>query len=1153
VTVNALPNVQISTDSDTICVFDVANFYGSGSANIVTWYWTFGDGGTSVLQNPQHAYSSPGVYNITLTGTDSNGCDSTDTYQVTVNPLPYADFSTSAPSCVNSPVEFYDMSSAPNGWVVEWHWYFGDGTDTVVLFPDPPDVTHTYTSSGAFVASLVVTSNAGCQDSVTHEVSVSVSPQADFIAGGPRCDGNLIQFFDQSLGFGTDIQAWSWNFDDPASGSNNTSNLQNPYHLFTAPGTYGVFLEVMNSNGCFDSITKQIEIYLPPPVYFNISPAGGVCQNEPASFSVNPDTTNIATIISYFWDFGDPASGSSDTSSLPNPSHLFTTFGVFNVSLTVTDTAGCTNTVIRSVEVFEIPSSDFSFASACFGDSTFFTDQSVPGAAVISEWFWKFNDAALAPGDTSDQQNPGFLFSSIDDYFVQLTVTDNNGCSDTHGEWVEVFDTPNANYTFTQFCNPPGLVQYNDQSIAGTSGSPLQSWEWVLDDGYFSSEINPEYIYDDVDTCYIVSLTVTDANQCSDTYTDTVCLFGEVSVDFVADQVCFRERTSFQGSFLPASDSIAAWHWDFGDGSPVYSTPHDTTSHLYMNPGTFLVTLFAEDENGCEASVFHTVTVDSLPTPDFISDVSYCDGITSFYDLSSGNGTFIQSWEWDFGDVNSTSNTSTVQNPKHFYSGNDSTYYVTLRVSNYLGCYDSIIKPVYKGPCVSADFEVIDPPFCSTYPVCFVNTSEFFGQTGAVNQWIFDYGDGNTDVFTSSPDTVCHVFDNPGTYKVMFILSADVNGSIYTDTASMNVDISPTPTADFITFKTCSNETTIFESISEGNGGNVVGWEWDFGYTGSEEDTSTLENPVYQYPYAGTFDVEFIVRSDNGCYDTLNREVTVYEPPEADFSHTTACLNEITEFFDESTITGADIYLWDWAFGDTLSTSDTSVVRNPTYAYSSTGTYTVTLMIEDLNQCRDTVLKDVEVYDVPLSGFNLIDNYQEVQGQVLLENITSGAEYYDWDFGNGETSQEFSPVVSYTEDGTYLIELVAYNEFGCPDTTLMEYELLFKGLYIPSAFVPQGTDELRYFRPVGINIKRYSIEVYNLKGNLIWSSNKLTTKGRPAEVWNGFTNNDKNEEMMSPGNYIWKASAIFTDGTVWRGMKDEDGNYRTSGVITLIR
>ncbi len=1153
VIVNPLPDVQITTDADTVCVNAIANFYGSGSANIVTWAWTFGDGGVSVLQNPQHAYASPGTYNVTLTAVDDNGCDSIATYTMTVNPLPYADFSTSSPSCENAPVDFFDLSSAPNGWVTQWHWYFGDGSDTIVLFPDPPNVTHIYVSAGSYIASLVITSNAGCTDSITHEVVVSISPQADFIADGPHCDGNLIQFFDQSLGFGINIQGWSWDFGDPASGTNNTSALQNPYHLFSAPGIYNVFLEVMNANGCFDSITRQIEIYPPPPVYFNVNPAGGVCQNDTAYFAVDPDTTNVSTIFSYFWDFGDPASGTNDTSSLANPWHLFTNFGIFNVSLTVTDTAGCSNTIMLPVEVLEIPTADFAFTPACFGDSTLFLDQSLPGAAIISQWFWKFNDPGLAPGDTSNLQNAWFTFSSIDNYFVQLTVTDNNGCSAMLGQWVEVFDVPQASYTFNQHCDPPGMVQYYDESNIGTSGSPLQSWEWELDDGYFSSEINPSYIYDDLDSCYIVNLTVTDENLCSDTYTDTVCLFGEVSVEFTADQVCFRERTSFQGSFLPVSDSIAAWNWDFGDGTPIFSTPHDTVSHIYPEPGIYLVYLEAEDENGCEASNYQTIVVDSLPTPGFVTDTAFCDTPTHFYDMSAGNGTFIQSWYWDFGDVTSSSNTSTEQYPTHFYDGNDSVYFVTLRVSNYLGCVDSIVQPVYKGPCVVAEFEVIDPPFCSTYPICFVNNSEFYGASGSIGQWTLEYGDGNADVFTSRPDTICHVYADSGHYTVAFIILANVNGNVYSDTAFIQLEVSPSPTSAFNSFMTCSNETTLFESNADGNGGNVIGWEWNFGDLTSVDDTSTLENPEYRYPYTGLFDVEFIVTSDNGCLDTLTQEIEIFEPPEAGFSNTTACLESTTEFFDESIISGSEIYQWSWSFGDSLAVADTSVVRDPMYTYGSTGSFMVTLIIEDLNQCRDTIEKAIEVYEVPLSGFSILDNYEGTQGQILLENLTEGGDYYDWDFGNGETSIEFSPVATYTEDGTYLIELVAYNEFGCPDTTVMEYVLLFKSLYIPSAFVPHGPEGVRKWKPQGINLKKYRVDVYTLWGNRVWSSTLLTGAGMPLESWNGHVDNDKNEEGVDPGNYIWNVSATFVDGSVWRGMEDTDGNVGTTGTVTVIR
>ncbi|MEE4255825.1 MAG: PKD domain-containing protein [Bacteroidales bacterium] len=1154
VTVNGLPDVQITTDSDTVCVGALANFYGSGSANIVTWLWNFGDGTTSVLQNPQHVFPSAGTYNVSLTATDDNGCDSTATRLITVNPLPFADFNTSAPSCANSYVDFFDMSSAPNGWVTQWHWYFGDGTDTIVLFPDPPDVSHIYTAPGQYIASLVITSNAGCVDSVTHAVNVSVSPQADFIADGPQCEGNLIQFLDQSQGLGVDIQAWSWNFGDPASGTNNTSNLQNPYHLFSSSGTYNVFLEVMNSNGCYDTISKNINIYPPPPVYFLVSPAGGVCQNDTAFFFVDPDTTNVPTIMSFFWDFGDPASGSSDTSSLPNPWHVFTGFGTYNVSLTITDTAGCSNTVTLPVEVWEIPTADYTFSAGCFGDSTYFTDQSEPGASIISQWRWKFNDPAFAPGDTSNEQFTAWMFSDIDDYFVQLRVTDNNGCHDTYGQWVEIFDVPQADFTFSQQCDPPGTVQFFDESLIGTSGSPLISWEWELDDGYFSTEINPVYTYNEVDTCYIVSLTVTDEHGCINTYSDTVCLFGEVSVDFTAEQVCFDQRTNFQGSFLPASDSIAAWRWDFGDGTPIVATPHDTISHLYPAPGTYLVALFAEDENGCEAEAYHTVVVDSLPTPDFIADTAFCNDITRFFDRSVGNnGTFIQSWYWDFGDpASGAANNSTEQNPTHFYSGNDSIYFVTLIVTNYNDCVDSIVKPVYKGPCLTADFEVIDPPFCSRYPVCFVNNSQFNGSSGAIGQWTFNYGDGNSDVFVSRPDTICHVYDTAGIYNVYFVIEANVMGTVYRDTAFMDLKINPTPSAEFTTYMTCSNEMTLFENLTDNNGANVASYRWDFGDITSENDTSTLENPSYRYPYAGTFDVEFVVNSDVGCYDTVMRPIEIFEPPTADFSSSSGCVNTYTQFWDETDTTGADIYRWDWSFGDDQAINDTSVIQNPTYTYTSTGTYLVTLMVEDLNQCRDTVEQTIEVYEVPFSDFDIVEGYQGVQGQVLFENLTEGGEYYDWDFGNGETSIEFSPVVTYTEDGTYIITLVAYNDYGCPDTTVMEYDLLFKSLYIPSAFVPQGPEELRLWRPVGENIKDYRVEIYNLWGNLLWSSERLDN-GRPAEGWRGWKDNNRDEELVGPGNYIWKASATFIDGSIWRGMPDEDGNLRTSGTITVIR
>lgn len=1152
VTVSSLPDVEITTDSDTVCIFALTNFYGSGSANIVTWFWEFGDGGTSVLQNPQHSFATPGNYLVSLTATDDNGCDSTATHLMTVNPPPTADFSTSSPSCENEPIEFFDQSTSPNGWITQWHWYFGDGTDTIVLFPDPPDVIHSYSTSGTYTASLVITSNALCTDSITREVTVSASPLAEFSAGGPRCEGNLIPFFDESMGFGLNIQSWNWNFDDPASGSNNTSTLQNPLHLFANAGTYNVFLEVTNQNGCSDTISHPILINPPPPVSFNHSPAGGVCQNDTAYFSVNTDTTNTSAILSYLWNFGDPASGSQNTSTQMNPWHIFTTFGTFNVSLTILDTAGCTNTITIPVNVFEAPYPDFTFSPACFTDSTLFTDQSLPGATVINQWSWKFNDPGAAPGDTSNLQNAWHTFTAIDDYFVELTVTDYNGCSSTTGRWVEVFDIPTAGFSFYQFCNPPGMVQYFDESSYGSSGSPLQEWNWELDDGYFANEINPSYIYDDLDTCYIVNLTVTDANLCSDTYTDTVCLFGAVTVDFTAEQVCFKQTTTFQGIYQPSSSLIAEWNWDFGDGTPIYSTPHDTAAHLYPAPGEYLVTLNVEDINGCSASTYHTVRVDSLPTPNFTTDTAYCDETTNFYDLSVGNGTFIQSWEWNFGDINSLSNTSTAQFPSHYYNSSDSTYFVSLLVSNYYGCYDSITLPVYKGPCITASFEPVNAPFCSENEVCFVNTSEFYGASGGIDEWIFIYGDGQSDVFSSYPDTICHVYADAGTYMVSFILNANVSGNIFSDTAVRMLEVSQSPTAGFTYYLNCANEVTAFESLPDTTS-NISEWLWDFGDLTANDDTSDLENPGYLYPGPGLYNVQLTVTSDNGCIDTLTREIEVYEPPAADFSTDPACIEDFTDFFDESEPSGADIYAWEWDFGDPGSNVDTAVIQNPSHIYDELGTYEVSLIIEDMNLCRDTIVKTIQVHEVPASGFDIVENWQGTQGQLFLENTSTDAEYFEWDFDNGETSVEESPVVQYFDDGTYEIQLIAYNQYDCPDTTIVEYILMFKGLFIPSAFHPEGAPGIKKWQPKGINMRRYSVEVYTLWGNLVWSSTALDANGSPVESWNGRVD-DESGEVGAPGNYLWKASATFRDGTIWKGMLDEDGTtYRTSGVITFFR
>ena len=141
-------------------------------------------------------------------------------------------------------------------------------------------------------------------------------------------------------------------------------------------------------------------------------------------------------------------------------------------------------------------------------------------------------------------------------------------------------------------------------------------------------------------------------------------------------------------------------------------------------------------------------------------------------------------------------------------------------------------------------------------------------------------------------------------------------------------------------------------------------------------------------------------------------------------------------------------------------------------------------------------------------------------------------------------------MTTYTKDGTYIIELVAANEFGCTDTSSYQYEMLFKGLWVPNAFSPTNSNlALRLFKPVGRNLKQYNIQVYAVGGHLLWESNKLDPEGRPLEGWDGTYNG----KMMPQATYMWIIKASFIDGTVWEGSDIGKGEYKNMGTVSLIR
>ena len=201
---------------------------------------------------------------------------------------------------------------------------------------------------------------------------------------------------------------------------------------------------------------------------------------------------------------------------------------------------------------------------------------------------------------------------------------------------------------------PPALIlRHGLPGSGGPTGATrdLDGLEFVeLEPGYFSSEINPDYIFNTCDSCYLVGLTVTDAAGCESSFADSICVFAPLQGDFTAGRVCLGDSTLFVAGIIPSDNPVVAYTWDFGDGSSMTTTV-GSTAHVYPQAGTYYAGLILLGENGCEKHIMHAVTVDAPPVAGFVAGDALCEEATLFTDMSeAGAGAALESWWWDFGD-----------------------------------------------------------------------------------------------------------------------------------------------------------------------------------------------------------------------------------------------------------------------------------------------------------------------------------------------------------------------------------------------------------------------------------------------------------------------------------------------------------------------
>lgn len=1008
------PTAQFTASPLIVCLEESIHFTSqstAGSSPITSYQWDFGDGNASTQQNPNHVYSAPGTYTVTLTVQASNGQADFElkAAYVKVNPKPSPNFTTTANGC-SLPVSV-TFGNTTTG-AVSYSWNFGNGQTSTLQNPAAVN----YTTAGTYNVSLIATNSFGCKDTMIKPIVIS-NFQAGINAPATACQNTPVSITDNST---VGANSWSWSF---GGGSPSSSNSQNNTVTFSTPGTYTIGLNAQNTSlGCSGSTSKQITILPTPVPSFTANPTTGCAPQGVTFTNTSPAGTNFQ------WNFGD---GTTFNGQNP-PVHNYANNGSYTVTLSMTGANGCPGSISLNAVTLSPPLAGFTSTdtAGCEPLTVTFIDTSST-IVPITNWLWTFGD-----GTTFVGQNPPPHTYNLGVYNVSLTITTQSGCQGTVTipAYIEVGKVDLVNFTLDQSpeCAKRSVHFHNQSVVLTPHTSDEVTYLWNFGDGGTSTLENPDHSYTQDTGYFDVSLIVT-FRGCSDTLTipDAVYIKAPIS-RFQPAQTLYCNPASLPVNVAVSDQSIigklsddCAMIWKWGDGSTTtYDDPDfddanlGSTSHNYANYGSYTIEqVIYNYTTGCADSstqVVHIsrVTAGILPP----SNDSVC--VNSSFTLGQNSTTWIDhpfgTYSWNMGD----GQTLTGPNPTHAYTS-FGTYAITLTATNNVGCSDNAtFSPMIALALPLAQITPDDNAGCAPFLVNFTNGSALQNNGVALSSFLFTFNDNGTTQTTNSVGTVVsHTYTTEGTFTTTLV-ATDQFGCVSAP-ASTSVTVTK-PTALFtIDSVICNLENVTTANSSTGVAplsyqwivdGSQVSTGTDYGHTYSESLNNSTSSFTHGYV--------LIVTDANGCKDTLSKVLTISTPvaiPQYNFSGAATNANgdylcpPVFAALTDASLTYGNITDYSWIFGD----GKTSVLENPNNTYVFPGTYSLSLSITDEFGCTsDTTYL----------------NYLTIFGPVANPSWTqnTGGCGQDVDFTIGATS--FLETILWTlDDGTTVSDSTSFS------------------------------------------------------------------------------------------------------------------------------
>jgi gliding motility-associated-like protein len=1075
VTIGDKPHAGFKPEPTDVCAYKTVSFTDESIGNPDRWLWNFGDGGSSIEQNPTYQYSDTGWFNVKLV-VWSNTCPDSITVNNAVHIKPPISAFNVKFDCTNKfRRDFVDKSIGAE----TWYWTFGDGTSSTEKNPN-----HNYDSTGSYKVELLVT-NGTCSHSSSQTIQI-INEKAAFATNEEVCRNSQTGFQSSNIN-AANIANWLWSFGDGDSSTVVTTTS----HTYTRSGTYTAGLKITDLVGCSDSIYKQVKVF-GPAADFKPSVSTACLSMNVISFTDSSKTDGTHNLTKWLWNYGD---GTLDSTSAAPYKHSYNTDGSYDISLTVTDSYGCSDTKTRqSSVVIAQPHANFTADTiSCIGKNIFFNNAS-SGNNLQYQW-------TLGDGSAATTISPVHAYTSKGSYSVQLSVKDQNGCKDTLKKAnyiLIVYPVSSFNVSDSFATCPPLMVSFANKATDYTS------FQWDFGDGTYSTILNPSHYYTKAGV-YYAKLQVTSAGGCTENFTRKIVIKGpDGNFSYTPLVGCTPLKVNFSAS----AKNAASFTWDFADGNTT-QTIDSLVSHVYVNRSAYIPKLILTDAGGCKVAIQgpEPIQVKGVDAAVELNASKFCNSAeVQFTNKTTGNDS-IKSYSWNFGD----GSTSTETDPTHRYL-QPGFYPVQMTATSELGCTSSIqlvdtIK-VFRAPVISITGDSV-----SCVPANFRLSGQVSVGDPSTLSWQWTSVNGQT-ANTQTPTGFKYTKE---TTDVITAVVTDRNNC--KDTTLKNVIVHPLPNTDAGPDQwICHGSVTQLQSA----GADIYDWRIVSGcltcpQTVNRTNTAYLSCSNCTNPLAAPDDSTIYVLTGTnsfGCVKEDTMIVRVHEPLVLKVSPgDTLCVGRSTHLY----ATGADMYNWTPSIGVTDPNSAfTTVTPGSSTLYHLTA--------KDAYNCfTDTASVFIKVWPIPTVQASA--DQQLVVGQSLQLHSSGSADVSSWKWTpayNLSCATCADPKANPKHTTTYEVEV--QNDGGCKNNARLTVFVTCNNgnLFLPNTFSPNkdGVNDRFYPRGSGVSMIK-QLRIYNRWGEVVFEKINFNVNDASAG-WDG----SYKGLALAPDVYIYTCDVV---------------------------